>query len=123
MLELGMRTTTNSHQLVGASCLTRGLGVFTPGLARIYLNSPICQVTSLEYYRINELAATFTAISQPYVTRWSFKPAQNEASDSARPQDGLPSRHGYPPSGFLWFTPLVLVRCSQLSHDRLYAQY
>lgn len=35
--------------------------------------------------------------SQPYATRLSSNPARNEASKSARPQDGLPPRRAYPP--------------------------
>jgi hypothetical protein len=63
---------------VAITCMRRSMlpaGGFTPGLrhpflgvARIYLNSPICQVTSRDYYRyysINELAATSTAIVVP----------------------------------------------------------
>lgn len=53
---------------------------------------------------------------QPYAKRRSSNPAQNESSDSARPQDGLPPRHAYPPSEFIWFD--TLGRCSQLTHDR-----
>ena len=44
----------------------------------------------------------------PYATHWSPNPAQNEASYSARPQDGLPPGHFYPPGGFLWFYTLGL---------------
>ncbi|KAN0119126.1 hypothetical protein V8E52_004573 [Russula decolorans] len=38
-----------------------------------------------------------SSFPQPYATRGSSNPTQNEASDSARPQDGLPRRRGYPP--------------------------
>ena len=49
-----------------------------------------------------------SSFPQPYASHWSSNPAQNGASDSARPQDGLPSRHGYPPSGFCDLHPLFL---------------
>ncbi|KAF8491357.1 hypothetical protein F5888DRAFT_1807515 [Russula emetica] len=38
-----------------------------------------------------------SSFPQPYATHWSSNPAQNEASVSARTQDGLPPRNGYPP--------------------------